>query len=239
MKIKCLLVSFFTLSIFFSCSTDRAILKMPIRSYSIVNNVKDSVVYLPLLDIVNPNIYSLLDSIINLNKKCIHVSMGELTWFNIWGKNNDTVEIYIEANQYTNRTDRINKKSYGVFYYKNSLFVVNNSSGVLDSLFIQKEVKEKVITYYPNALNYLFKPSKNSYAYYQSSSLSSYYIQDQFIINNVQSSCIEYSPIYHKIRRGDTMEKICKLYWVKQEQIMKLNNLSEPILPGKGTIQIQ
>jgi hypothetical protein len=216
--------------------------KIPHRKIITLIHYNDTIVSLPLLIMKNQEFSFVLDSIITLNNRCIHVVMEERTWFNIYGiKINDTLKIGVRANQYdlSDQTDGINSKYYGNFYYKNHLFIVANKNHLLDFLFEKIEKQNKIITYYPDAIIYCYKPYKDYLPLIQSSSLSCNYINNKFFITESRSTCEEYYPVYHKIKRGETLEKIAKIYWVKPEKIMQLNNLTEPVLPKKGVIQIQ
>jgi len=236
-------IVFLSLIVFFSsCTTNKkAISKMPIRWVITIDNYKDSLVSLPVLSIIDTNLYSMLNNIIDLNSKCIHVAMGELTWFEIFGVHeSDTLIFYLRANQYKNSTiNRITGDEDGCFYYKNHLFVYTNPKKNTTIFFKKTGEMKNIVTYYPNAVIYLYKDCKNCYSYTQSSWIKYYYINNQFVLKDSHSSCIEYYPVFHQIRKGDNLSKISKMYWVKSEQIMKLNNLNDTILPSKGEIRIQ
>jgi hypothetical protein len=214
---------------------------MPIRESWNIINVKDSVVNLPILTINNQDFYPILDSVIELNNKCIHVAMGEQTWFEIQGNNqNDSLEFYIQANQYSTYY-RICKDIFGVFYYRKFLFIVSKgcTRGFLNSVFSKPKDTIDVVTYYPQAIIYMFQNCRKCYSYLQSSFISGKYINNKFFITESESTCEEYYPVYHKIKRGETLEKIAKIYLVKPEQIMKLNNRTDTVFSKKGVIQIQ
>ena len=236
-------IVFLSLIIFFSsCTTNKkAISKMPIRCITTIDNYKDSIVTLPVLSIIDTNIYSVLDNIIDLNSKCIHVSMGELTWFKAcWVNENDTLTFCLHAYQYTNSTiTRITEDEAGCFYYRNCLFVYSNPKKNTPIFFKKTGEMKNIVTYYPNAKAYLFKDCNNCYPLDQLSWITYYYINNQFLLKKSYSTCIEYYPVFHQIHKGDNLSKISKMYWVKPEQIMKLNNLNDTILPSKGEIRIQ
>jgi hypothetical protein len=212
---------------------------MPIWCIETINNIKDSVVNLPVLTIKNQDFYPILDSIIELNNKCIHVAMGEATWFEIFSIA-DSLGFGVAANQYSIHY-RIDKNSEGFFYYKNYLFVVSNdvAMGALKSAIEKSNEFRNIVTYFPSVPIYRIKECDEYYSYEQFSYLYSEYINGRFVITISWSSCIEYYPVYHKIKIGETLEKIAKIYLVKPEQIMKLNNLTDTVFPKKGVIQIQ
>lgn len=235
---------FFVFILFLSCVTNKKELsKMPIRerNISMVNYYNDSIVNLPLLEIIDTSLYPLLDNIINLNSKCIHVAMGELTWFDVsWRKENDTLTFHLKANQYMHSDiNRITGKESGCFYYKDGFFVyTNHTKNATNFLKNTGEIK-KIVTYYPDAVVYLYRDCENCYSFYQDSWITYYYMNNEFILKKSYSSCIEYYPVYHQIQEGDNLSKISKMYWVKPEQIIKLNNLNDTVIPLKGELKIQ
>ena len=229
---------------FYSCiNSKNAIYKSEeTKRYTYVNSTGDTIVILPLLTVKKDGIYAILDSIIEFNSKCIHAVMGERTWFSIASEksNSDTLIIYLTAFQYSDHeASKINERYFGVFYYRDFLFVVSNFNGSLNDFFEQTDSKKRVITSYSNTTYYLIQSCKECYLYPQSTWMSYYYIANQFQLLHKGSTCTEYYPIYHRIRKSDNMEKIALRYGITQNQIMRLNSLIEPILPDKGTIRIQ
>ena len=230
---------------FYSCINNRIVIpksKKVTKRYSYVNNIKDTTVILPLLKVKENAVYAILDSVIAFNNSCIYTVMKEKVWFRISSNRleNDMLIIYLNGFQYCdNNVCKINENYFGVFYYKDFLFSVSNSHGLLDVFFEQTELKKEITTSYSNTIYYLIQPCKECYAYDQYVALSYHYIDDQFKLFHKTNNCTEYYPICHKIRKNDSMGKIVAKYGVTEYQIMKLNNLKEPILPNKGKLRIQ
>lgn len=240
-----LLLVIYIMAFLCSCSSNKNVISKSekiTKRYTYVNKINDTIVTLPVLTVKDLAIYPILDSIIDFNSSCIYTVMGERIWFGIASEKleNDTLIFYLNAFQYCdNNACKINESYFGIFHYRDFLFAVSNYNGLLNDFFEQTDSKEKVITSYSNTIYYLIQECKDCYSYDQKVLMYYYYADNQFQLFHKASNCTEYFPIYHKIRKGDSLGKIATKYGITQSQIIRLNNLKEPILPNKGKVKIQ
>lgn len=188
---------------------------------------------LPRLEVVNEQIYQLLDSLILYNEDCVYTIHGKPYCFYVIlnKKGGDTINIKLESNQY----DNIWLESYanwiGCFYYKNILVGVDSSDIV--SLFFKKTSDMQDI-YYEKSILY-FRPYGKGYEFMY---IKYDYINNLFIPID-KYLCQESSPYYHKIKEGETWEKITEDYGITIEDLIAKNKRIKIKKPPKKGISVR
>lgn len=108
----------------------------------------DSIILFANIEIENPIIYEVLDSIIKINTYSAHSQNEELIWFYITDElHNDTIKVRVCSEQYDGvfLCKYTNQVSDGAFYYKGFLFIRSNLS---DSPFFKKSIDSIPVQYY-------------------------------------------------------------------------------------------
>jgi len=218
--------------IVFSCTTTQYTYKKNKYYIPIIEDYlspDESTVRLPLLKVINPSIYPVLDSIIALHNQCIYAVLGEPAWFFIGVSAIDENAMYIEANQYNN-AHKFTSKSQGAFYYKDHLFVSAIRGKNKESIFSVSNDTLTLNIFYPNTKVFLFKPCEDCYEYVQMCYVGMKYVDGIFSIEGSLSRCTNYHSIFHTVRKGETLSKLSLLYSRSSEDIIKENQLKDTVL---------
>jgi hypothetical protein len=177
---------------------------------------------LPRLDVINEQIYQVLDSAILYNKDCIYTVRNKPYYFEIslYKKENDTINIHVSSEQYTSVSLFRQLKHIGVFYYKENLVTVRKTSDITSSFF--QETSDTVQLYYKDYYPYW---GQNIHVY-EFMSLVYKYVNNKFILWH-QRLCTGASPYYHRVTRvggiDDTWESIASRYEITVEELKALN----------------
>ncbi|MDL2262580.1 LysM domain-containing protein [Bacteroidales bacterium OttesenSCG-928-I21] len=179
----------------------------------------DNIIYLktlPRLEVINEQIYQVLDSLILYNENCVYTIHNKPYFFeiNLKESKNDTICIKLSSKQYYVWMD-YETNWIGYFYYKENLVMVKPSD--IYFLFFKKTSDIKNI-YYEKHIIYLRPYSK----IYERMEIEYSYIDGVFIAGN-KFLCQEASPYYYKIKDGDTWGKIMKDYGITEKNIISLN----------------
>ena len=175
------------------------------------------------IEVINEQIYQLLDSLILYNKDCIYTVCSKPYFFEIvsYKKENDTTIIYTSSCQYFSTTLWDKNDWAGYFYYKNNLVVIGRFE--IFSLFFKNTSDTK--KFYHKKYD-----RRKDIAYYDYLGLEYYYIKNEFI-PKFKSLCAETSPYFHIVRKKDTWKNIANRYGITIRELKSLNKIEKNKLP--------
>ncbi len=185
---------------------------------------------LPRMEVKNEQIYQLLDSFILYNEKCIYTIHNSPYYFDINLYNKSDGIIIILGSYQRTCFMKWDHDKVGCFHYKNILVIVH-SSDILD-LFFEKEKDTVDIYYFEDYMPY----SRSDYLGDECMYIEYKCVGNQFIPKR-KFLCQELSPYYHRIKEGETWEKITEDYGITIEDLISLNKrikIKKP--PKKGTL---
>ena len=177
---------------------------------------------LPRLEVINEQIYQLLDSLILYNKDCIYTILGKPHLFRITSpiRGNDTL-IGVDSFQYLS-TDLWNKDGWtGYFYYKNNLVVI--ASFDIFSLFFRNT--SDIQEFYYKRYDW-----RTDFAEFDNIDLVYYYTRNTFIPKS-KSLCADTHPYMHIAQKKETWKSIANLYGITIEELKLLNKTKKNKLP--------
>lgn len=179
---------------------------------------------LPRVEVINEQIYQLLDSLILYNKDCIFTILDKPHFFEMasYKREGDSVIIYVGSWQYFTFYLTSNDDFTGYFYYKDNLVMICKTFDIFSLFF--KNTSDTQEFYYKRY------DSRKDFAYYDGLKLTYYYINNAFIAK-FKSLCMDASPYLHIVRRKETWKSIANRFGITVKELKALNKTEGNKLP--------
>jgi len=237
---------FFLVGVFlciYSCIVTKSIPVVEKEASSRVYNLPDSLSY-QVIEINNPIIYEMLDSILELSKECIFAIHEQPVRYSFYtGTKEDTISLFLYARQYAEGlVYNDNYASYGplekyCFVYKGiwfsgNVFPYDNESNYFSDFFKLTDQEKKLNIYFPDTEVYYW--DRNCYFCFPDETSVYYNIYNNAIVKIYGHSCENIDVIYHTIKRRSTLKNIADIYRTTEKRIRKLN----PQLPLEENLPV-
>jgi len=220
-------------------------------------NLPDSLTY-QVIEIINPIIYNMLDSILELSKVClfnIHEQPYRYTFYS--APKEDTIFFFLCAEQYDeNFYDAIYETypehwgryykycfTYNGVWFTGNVYPDDNESDYFSDYYMLTNKEKKLNIYFPTkelyyckAEHYIFYPS-----YFTDYTNIRYGIYNNAIVDIDVRPCENVDVIYHTMERKETLKTIAEKYCTTEKRIRELNHQLpfEGNLPAGKRIRVQ
>jgi hypothetical protein len=236
----------------YSCKITEKIPMVEKEYLSRTYNLPDSLTY-QVIEIVNPIIYEMLDSILELSKACIFNIHEQPCRYNFYSfLKEDTTFFLFYAEQYD---DNFYSDNYAIypdnhdkycFVYKEvcftgyNLFPPDSVSNYFSDYFRLTDKKKKLNIYFPNTEIYYCKPENPVFLFIDYTYIR-YVIYNNAIVEIETRPCQNIDVIYHTVKRKETLKELAEKYNTTEKHIRTLNPqlLLEDKLPIGKSIRVQ
>ncbi len=196
---------------------------------------------LPELEVIDPQIYRALDTVLFYTKDCIFSILNRPYhfWIDFWWDRDNKQKIVarIQATPYygsllnTFRRET-NKARRGFFYYKDYLVIVDDRSAynkeAIYPLFFKKTDSTQVLYYSPSPDNPdRQKGGEFATIYYQ--------YRNGNLEEEERDICRDYPHYFYQIKENDTWESIANKLKCTVEELQNIQGVYEEKLPPVGT----
>ena len=189
---------------------------------------------IPKFEVINPQIYQALDTVLLCTKDCIFSILDRPYHFRIdlWRTTKQKVTVIITATTYYGNLNKETLIRKGFFYYKDYLVLVRDLSGYLEKaaypLFFEKTDSIQALYF----IEYSDYPNRSKGV--ETASID-YQYQYGILEEEKRDICREYPYYVYKIKDNDTWESIAKKLRTTVEELQSIQEVYGEDLPPVGS----
>ena len=199
-------------------------------------NLPDSLTY-QLLEVINPIIYEMLDSVLELSKTCLFIRHEQPYRYTFRSYSlNDTATFFCSVEQYdhlfywSTYYDSLFSRDKFCFIYKDvwftgNVFPYDSESDYFSDYFKLADQEKKLNICFPNKEIYYYKSDHPVFylSYFADFAGVRYDFHNNAIMHIDGRSCENIDVIYHTVKRRETLKELAEKYNTTEKHIRTLN----------------